>query len=160
MIYLIWSLLNLFLILSFFYFAIGLIVKGKKFLEPYFKPFVLFVLVFGTMGFLKSATKGLKSETKFINHPTTRETFLVSEQLSNTLSLTVYRSKETGEIIQEFSSSDLQGLVMGLSWKHLYVVEKNGQLQLEGWWDWSLMGNRVFRNFRTYPIADNNPALN
>jgi hypothetical protein len=160
MIYLIWSLLNLFLILSFFYFAIGLIVKGRKFLEPYFKPFVFSVLVFGIMGLISSITIGSKRETLLINHPTTRETFLVSEQLSNTLSLTVYRSKETGEIIQEFSSSDLQGLVMGLSWKHLYVVEKNGQLQLEGWWDWSLMGNRVFRNFRTYPIADNNPALN
>ncbi len=158
--YLIWSLLNLFLVLSFFFFAFGLILKGRQFLQPYFKPFVVFVLVFGTFGVLNSTTKGFRKEPKLINQPTTRETFLVSEHLSNKLLLTLHRDRETGEIIQEFSSSDLQGLVMGLSWKHLEVVESNGQLQVEGWWDWSLMGIRVFRNFRTYPIADNYPALN
>ncbi len=160
MIYLIWSLLNLFLILSFFYFAIGLIVKGRKFLEPYFKPFVLFVLVFGTYGFVKYASKKLQEEVKVNPNPSTQEVIPVSEQLSNTISLTLCRDKDTGEIDQEFSKSYIHGLVMGLKWNHVQVTEKDGNLEVEGWWDLNLIGNRVFSHYETYRIRDNYPALN
>ncbi|MFN3759384.1 MAG: hypothetical protein ACK4SF_09220 [Algoriphagus aquaeductus] len=152
MINLLWSLLNLFLVLSFYYFAIGLVVRGRKFLAPYFKPFVLFVLVFGTFGFLNLATKGSERNVKINNRPSTVEKVLVSEYLSNKLFITLIRDGETGEINPEFSTSDLQGLVMGLKWNHFQVIEKDGKLELAGWWDWSLMGNRVFSSFETYSI--------
>jgi hypothetical protein len=152
MINLLWSLLNLFLVLSFYYFTIGLVVRGRKFLAPYFKPFVLFVLVFGTFGFLNSATKGSERNVKINNRPSTVEKVLVSEYLSNKLFITLIKDGETGEINPEFSTSDLQGLVMGLKWNHFQVIEKDGKLELAGWWDWSLMGNRVFSSFETYSI--------
>lgn len=152
MINLLWSLLNLFLVLSFYYFAIGLVVRGRKFLAPYFKPFVLFVLVFGTFGFLNLATKGSERNVKINNRPSTVEKVLVSEYLSNKLFITLIRDGETGEIKPEFSTSDLQGLVMGLKWNHFQVIEKDGKLELAGWWDWSLMGNRVFSSFENYSI--------
>ncbi|WP_338227157.1 hypothetical protein [Algoriphagus taiwanensis] len=83
----------------------------------------------------------------------------VKEGLSTDLSLTLIQDIETGEINQEFSSSNLHGLVLGLKWNHLQVIEKNGVLQVEGWYDWYLMGNRVFTNFETYSITEKNSVL-
>lgn len=160
MIFLLWSLLNLFLILSFYYFTIGLIVRGRKFLASYFKPYVLFVMVFGTYGFVKSASKYLQQEAKVNHRASTIQIIPVSEQLSNKLILTLIRDAQTGEVDQKFSSSDLQGLVLGLRWNHVQVVEKTENMEVEGWWDWYLMGNRVFSNYEIYEIGDKDLIMN
>ncbi|WP_338219226.1 hypothetical protein [Algoriphagus sp. oki45] len=84
---------------------------------------------------------------------------LVKDGLSTGLTLNLIQDIETGEINQEFSSSRLHGLVLGLKWNHLQVLEKNGVLQVEGWYDWYLMGNRVFSNFETYSKTEKNSVL-
>ena len=159
MVYLIWSLLNLFLILSFFFFAITLIVKGRKYLKTYSRPFVIFVLIFGSVGFLNSANKRGEVKAKINQKPSKTSVLRVKEGLSTYLSLTLIQDIETGEINQEFSSTNLHGLVLGLKWNHLQVLQKNGVLQVEGWYDWYLMGNRVFSNFETYSISEKNSVL-
>ena len=70
------------------------------------------------------------------------------------------RDAQTGEVDQKFSSSDLQGLVLGLRWNHVQVVEKTENMEVEGWWDWYIMGNRVFSNYKTYEIRDKDLVLN
>lgn len=152
MIYLLWSLLNLFLVLSFFYFAIGLIFRGRKTIEPYFKPFVFVVLFFGFTGFLGSYKKKNEDKTLVIPMPLERKNYSVFSHLSNKMELTIYRDPETKVINQEFSKSSIHGLVMGLQWHHVMVSENVNELEVEGFWEWNLIGNRAFRNFRTYKI--------
>lgn len=160
MIYLLWSLFNLFLVLSFLYFAIGLIFRGRKTIEPYFKPFVFVVLFLGLTGMLRSSTKKEKSNSLEIPRLLEQTTYPVFSQLSNKMHLTVFRDPKTKEVIQEYSISRISGLVMGIRWNHLMVIENKNGLEVEGWWDWYLMGNRIFSNYETYQIADNNPDLN
>ena len=154
MIHLLWSLLNLFLILSFYFFAIGLIFRGRKTIEPYFKPFVVVVLFLGISGFLSSGFGKNKNKAPVIPKPHEQLAYPVFNHLSNKMELTIYRDLENGEINQEYSMSRVSGLVLGLRWTHVMVTENQDGLEVEGFWDWYLMGNRVFSNYTTYEIED------
>lgn len=155
MIHLLWGVFNLLLLLSFYYFALGLIFKGKKFLEPYPKVLVGLVLIFGTFGFLKSATKNSHEQSFISSKPVKIDFVPVVDKLSNRIELTLIRDIETGEIDKESSTSSLHGFMSGLRWNHLQISESNGRLAVEGWWDWYLIGNRVFSNFEVYELSDN-----
>ncbi len=160
MIHLLWSLLNLFLILSFYFFAIGLIFRGRKTIEPYFKPFVVVVLFLGISGFLSAGSGKNKNKSTVIPRPLEQTAYPVFSHLSNKMEVTIYRDPETGEINQEYSESRVSGLVMGLRWTHVMVAENQDGLEVEGFWDWYLMGNRVFSNYKIYKIEDNDLLLN
>lgn len=51
------------------------------------------------------------------------------------MELTIYMDPETKEINQEFSNSSIHGLVMGLQWHHLMVIEDENGLKVEGFWE-------------------------
>ena len=68
------------------------------------------------------------------------------------MELTIFRDPETKEINQEYSTSSIHGLVMGLRWHHVMVVEDESGLKVEGWWEWSLIGNRAFTNYKIYKV--------
>jgi hypothetical protein len=160
MIQFLWSIFNLLLLLSFYYFALALIFKGRKFLESYPQVLVGAVLIFGTFGFLKSATKN-SQEQSFINSKPVKIDFIpVVEKLSNRIELTLIRDIDTGEIDKESSTSSLHGFMSGLRWNHLQLSETNGHLAVEGWWDWYLLGNRVFSNFEVYELSDKDLLVN
>jgi hypothetical protein len=160
MIHLLWSVFNLLLLLSFYYFALGLIFKGRKFLESYPKVFVGLVLIFGTFGFLKSATKNSQEQQIMNSKPVKIDFVPVVDKLSNRIELTLIRDINTGEIDKESSTSSLHGFMSGLRWNHLQISESNGRLAVEGWWDWYLIGNRVFRNFEVYELSDKDLLAN
>jgi len=160
MIQFLWSIFNLLLLLSFYYFALALIFKGRKFLESYPQVLVGAVLIFGTFGFLKSATKN-SQEQSFINSKPVKIDFIpVVDKLSNRIELTLVRDINTGEIDKESSTSSLHGFISGLRWNHLQLSETNGHLAVEGWWDWYLLGNRVFSNFEVYELSDKDLLAN
>lgn len=160
MIQLLWSLLNLFLILSFYFFAIGLIFRGRKTIEPYFRPFVIVVLFLGISGFLGSSPGKNKSKSVVIPRPLEQSTYPVFSHLSNKMEITIYRDPETGAIDQEYSLSRVSGLVLGLRWTHVLIAENQDGFEVEGFWDWYLLGNRVFSNYKIYKIEDNDLLLN
>lgn len=136
MIHLLWGLLNFLLPLSFFYFALGLIFKGRKFLEPYPKGLVGLALFIGTLGFLKFATKNSKEEPFVSFKPVIIDFVPVVDKLSNRIELTLIRDINTGEINKESSPLSLHGFMSGLRWNHLQISESNGRLAVESWWDW------------------------
>ncbi len=109
MIQFLWNVLNLLLVLSFYYFALGLIFNGRKFLESYPKVFVGLVLIFGTFGFLKSANKNSKEEPFISSKPVKIDFIPVVEKLSNRIEFTLIRDVETGEIDKEASTFSFHG---------------------------------------------------
>lgn len=152
MLQLLWGVINLFLVLSFFYFGIGILIRGRKFLIGYNKFFTVPVLLIGFLGVIFSE----KIEDKIIpgyKGLATMETILVSKNLSNTIQLFLVRDKETGQLLQEKSHSSVHGFVMGLDWDHLLVIEKKETLQIRGVLHWKFMGNLVFSQDKVFEVG-------
>lgn len=152
MLQLLWGVINLFLVLSFFYFGIGILIRGRKFLIWYNKFFTVPVLLIGFLGVIFSE----KIEDKIIpgyKGLATMETILVSKNLSNTIQLFLVRDKETGQLLQEKSYSSVHGFVMGLDWDHLLVIEKKETFQIRGVLHWKFMGNLVFSQDKVFEVG-------
>lgn len=156
---LLWGILNLFLVVSFFYFLIGLVIKGRKFLNPYPKIFTVPVLVFGVLGLLNSTTSKEKTFPIYKGFAT-MEGIEVSENLANTIHLVLVRDMETKKIFYEGSHSNLSGFVMGMDWEHLGVIEKGNITEVSGLFHYRIMGVKVFSDHQSYQIKDINPDLN
>lgn len=151
MLQLFWGILNLFLVLSFFFFIIAILVRGRKFLIGYNKLFTIPVLILGIFGVLSSK----KDEDKIIpgyKGMATMETISVAKNLSNNISLILVRDKETGQLIHERSYSTVHGFVMGLDWDHLVVIENRETLQIRGMLHWKFMGNLVFSQSKVFEV--------
>ena len=151
MLQLFWGILNLFLVLSFFFFIIAILVRGRKFLTGYNKLFTIPVLILGIFGVLSSKN----DEDKIIpgyNGMATMETISVANNISNNISLILVRDKETGQLIHERSYSTVHGFVMGLDWDHLVVIENKDTLQIRGVLHWKFMGNLVFSQSKVFEV--------
>ena len=151
MIQLLWGILNLFLVLSFFFFLIGTLIRGRKFLMGYNKLFTVPVLLLGIFGVL-SSKKDEDKKTPVYKGMATMETISVAKNISNNISLILVRDKETGQLIQERSYSTVHGFVMGLDWDHLVVIENRETLQIRGMLHWKFMGNLVFSQSKVFEV--------
>lgn len=141
MIQLLWGILNLFLILSFFYFLIGLIFRGRKVLAGYSKLYTIPILFLGFAAFLHSKEK---EEDKHISvGKATIEFIEVSKNLTNKISLLLIRDKDSGKIIQERTYSSIHGFTSGLKWEHKGVVSEGKKLKVSGIMHWHLFGNTI-----------------
>lgn len=150
MIQLLWGMLNLFLILSFFYFLIGLIFRGRKVLAGYSKLYTIPVLF---LGFAALINPKEKEEEKPIHKGlVTMETIEVSRNLTNKISLELIRDKDSGKIIQERTYSDIHGFVSGLKWEHKDVKSKGKKLKVSGILHWQLFGNTIFSQSEVFEI--------
>lgn len=142
-----------------FLFLLGLIFRGKKFLNDYSKLFTSPVLILGIFGILYSTGNEDKPIPSY-RGLATMETILVSKNLSNKIQLHVVRDEETGRIFQEGSFSFIQGFVLGLKWRHFSVTSNVSSLEVSGSWEWYLIGNQVYRSFETYQIGNNDLPIN
>jgi hypothetical protein len=151
MIQLLWGILNLFLVLSFFFFLIGTLIRGRKFLMGYNKLFTVPVLLLGIFGVL-SSKKDEEKKIPIHKEMATVETLSAAKNLSNNISLVLVRDKETEQILQERSYSTFHGFVMGLDWDHMVVIENKDTLQIRGVLHWKFMGNLVFSQSKVFEV--------
>jgi len=151
MIQLLWGILNLFLVLSFFFFLIGTLIRGRKFLMGYNKLFTVPVLLLGIFGVL-SSKKDEEKKIPIHKEMATVETLSAAKNLSNNISLVLVRDKETEQILQERSFSTFHGFVMGLDWDHMVVIENKDTLQIRGVLHWKFMGNLVFSQSKVFEV--------
>jgi hypothetical protein len=142
MIQLLWGILNLFLILSFFYFLIGLIFRGRKVLAGYSKLYTIPVLFLGFAALINP--KEPEDDKPVSVGLVTMETIEVSRNLTNKISLELIRNKDSGKIIQERTYSSIHGFTSGLVWEHIGVVIEGKKLKVSGVKHWHLFGNTIF----------------
>ncbi len=159
MLQLIWGILNLLFILSFFYLLIGLVVKGRKFLEPYSKVVTFPILILGVLGFLSNSVSEEKHIPVFTGLATVEE-WEVSQNLTNSIKLVLMKDKKTGEIINDHSYSTAQGFVLGLQWKHLGVIEHENRIEVLGGFTYKFFGSNVFSSIDLYVIEKNKEKPN
>lgn len=151
MVQLFWGILNLILILSFFYLFIGLVVKGRNFLKPYPKVYTIPILFLGVMGFLKNTT-GKAKEIPVYKGFASMDEIELSENLTNKIHFVLVRDRDTREIFYEGSFSRISGFVLGLEWKHLGIVEYENKIEVMGCYSFKLLGNEVFSPFESFLI--------
>lgn len=150
MLQLLWGILNLFLILSFFYFLIGLIFRGRKILAGYSKLYTIPVLFLGFAALINP--KENEEEKPVPVGLATIEFIEVSENLTNKISLVLIRDKDSGKIIQERTYSSIHGFTSGLEWEHQGVVNEGKKLKISGIKHWHLFGNPIFSHPEVFEI--------
>ncbi|PCH69152.1 MAG: hypothetical protein COC06_08065 [Bacteroidales bacterium] len=156
MIYLIWSGINMVILLYFFYLIIGFISKGKKIFKPQFKIASIALMVIGIVQII-SATE-LDDNTNRIsfvdNHEKMQGTGISQMILENNLTFDIqmsvtYRVGEN-EFIPIESYSNLNRFVIGFEWdcKSAAINEKNlnGEIKydISGVLKWNLFGINIY----------------
>ncbi|WP_157359653.1 hypothetical protein [Algoriphagus mannitolivorans] len=142
--------------LAFFFFLMALLFRGRKFLEGYNRSFVVLVLVVGFGGFFMRS-KPKKEDIKLVYGK--METIKIKYNWTNSLFLNLVRDPETGEILQEESSSIMSGLVAGIDWHHVRISEFGDQKILEGFITWRLLGWRILDSFHYLEVPNLNPSI-
>lgn len=139
-----WSIFNLFLLISFIYYFIKVIFKGIRQLSTKERLFASPILFIGIIA--------MSGNSKIQNTPSEMgpggnfELKSASVQYSpfNKINVFYYINKETGAIDPKSSDSILMGFVFGREWKHFNVTKTDGGLELRGSIHYSLLGIKVF----------------
>ena len=159
MVQLIWGILNLLFILSFFYLIIGLVVKGRKFLKPYPKVVTFPILILGVLGSLSYSISEEKHTPVYTGLATVEERE-VSQNLTNSIKLVIVKDKVTGEILNDHSYSTAHGFVLGLEWKHLGVIEHENRIEVLGGFIYKFFGSNIYSSYNLYEIEKNKEKPN
>lgn len=173
MIHLIWSGLNLIILLYFFYLIIGFIIKGKKIFKPQFKIASIALMVIGIVQIV-SATESEENTNRisFVeNHDKMNGNKIAQVLLENNLTFDIHMSVtcrvDKKDFIPIESYSNLNGLVSGFDWEYKSVViNRNNRNEIEyhlnGVLQWNLFGISIYRQAKTFdgimPVY-NNPIL-
>lgn len=159
MIGLIWGILNLILILSFFYFALGLLFKGRKWLHQYDRRLTYPVLF---IGFLSIAAQGKRSKKEINSHlkfPVSMETTKVKNDLVSNFHITLIREKESSKLLLNESSTNLLGFIAGREWVHLGFSLEGNQIIAYGMMNWKLFGGKVYSNSVSFLIPEEEKVI-
>ena len=123
MIHLIWSLINLAIVLYFFYLIVGFIRKGKQFFKQKFKLVSILILLVGFFHIISAA-----NSEEITNHITITEDFnsknastikkvKLEDNLTFDINLIVKYSIDNNECIPIHSKSFLVGFISGHQWE-------------------------------------------
>jgi hypothetical protein len=156
MIHLIWSGINLIVLLYFFYLIIGFIIKGKKIFKPQFKIASIALMVIGIVQIV-SATKSEEkiNRISFVeNREKMNATEITDVVLESNLTFDIHMSVtyrvDKKEIIPIESYSNLNGIVIGFEWEYKYATindkNLNGEIEydISGVLKWNLFGINIY----------------
>ncbi|MBD0823916.1 hypothetical protein ICJ85_07765 [Aestuariibaculum marinum] len=162
MIHLIWSIINLIIVVYFFYLLIGFILKGKRIFKPQFKGISIFIMIIGIVQII-SASNSKKSTNHIAiskNYNKKDETktkqIILEDNLTLDINLHVQYSIQQNNYIPIESYSSLTGLVMGYDWefKSIDINNYNSNEQTEfvvnGILKWNLFGITVYNTSKTF----------
>ncbi|WP_188598643.1 hypothetical protein [Polaribacter pacificus] len=162
MIHLVWSLINLLILLYFIYLLVGFLRKGKAIFKPQFKVVSVFILVVGIIQVI-SATS-LKSTTNKIlitdaynnvNYSKVEE-LLLEENLTFDIHMSLNYSIDQNMDVPISSQSELTGFVSGYEWEFKSIAtethnpDENAAFVATGILKWNLLGVTVFRELKTF----------
>ena len=110
----------------------------------------LFSAIFWVCGLLNLQNSGSVVEVKHFTRAVEVSSIPVVHQFSNKLELRLVKDSDTSDIIQEYTASSLHGFVSGLRWTHLRATASADGMEVEGFWDRYLLGNRVISTYEDY----------
>jgi len=162
MIYLIWTLINAFLILYFFYLIIGFVFKGKQFLKTKFKSVSIAIMIIGIVQIisatnLEERTNRISISNNYDKHNDTRtKKIVLAENLVFDINIFVQYSVDGNKLIPIESNSYLTGLISGYAWEFKSIqtntkkIDQNENYIVDGVLKWNLFGINVYSQTKTF----------
>lgn len=161
MIHLLWSLLNLLVVLFFLYLLIGFIIKGKKIFNPGFKAVSIFILVIGIIQITTASTTMDKTNTIYISenpdqHISQVKNITLEDNLIFDINLDLFYSETETGYIPVSSSSYLTGIVSGYEWEFIsiqtgtYKPDEKNEFAAMGILKWNLFGINVYTQYKPF----------
>ena len=167
MIHLIWSTVNLIIVLYFLYLIFGFIAKGKQIFKPKYRVASIFILVIGVLQIYSASNSEErikrieitdnfnKQDFKNSNNADIKE-IILEDNLTFDIKMYVIYSIEQNEFIPVESYSVLKGLVMGYEWDfksiqtNKFKPGENAGYTAIGILKWNLFGINVYSEFKTF----------
>lgn len=164
MIYLLWSLINVFLPLYFFYLLFSFLAKGKRFFNPKYKTFQILFLVIGVTQIIVASSTDKANQNIYLkdDHANFNSSKMVHHMVEDNWTMNIHflleYSVHGNKYIPLKSSSFLSGFVSGYDWELLSVdgvgIEDgrgtvwyvNGNLQ------WKLFGTTIYSQNKIFQV--------
>ncbi|WP_349351130.1 MULTISPECIES: hypothetical protein [unclassified Flagellimonas] len=127
MIYLLWSLINVFLPLYFFYLHVNFLAKGKRFFNPKYKTFQILFLVIGVTQIIVASSTEKANQNIYLkdDHANFNSSKMVHHMVEDNWTMNIHflleYSVQGNKYIPLKSSSFLSGFVSGYDWELLSV---------------------------------------
>lgn len=161
MIHLIWSILNLLLLVYFLYLIIGFIAKGKKVFKTRFKIISIAIMSIGVVQLI-SASITEKNTNKITivkdyksKHNTKLEQVVLKDNLTFNIEMTVEYVLDQEKYIPIESSTYLTGLISGYTWEFESFITENDESNVKpeyivhGTLKWNILGIPVYSESKT-----------
>ena len=149
MIHLIWGVLNILLILTWLWIGFSLLFRRKSLVVGNLKPYSIFFIV-GLLVLFSAKSKDSESPKMSYNKPISVTIVKTGETLTNHISILIIRDKESGEILPQYTHSNLTGFMAGLDWEQSGVNERDGKLEVSGILSWKLFGINFYSQSKSY----------
>ncbi|MBU2929619.1 hypothetical protein [Winogradskyella psychrotolerans] len=159
MIHLIWSIINLIMVLYFLYLIVGFIKKGKRIFNPKFKVISIFVMVIGIVQVISAANSKEKTNRITISNNYNKKNFskvekvTLEDNLTFDINMHIIYSIEQTELIPIESNSFLTGFVSGYEWEFTSIEttkSKQAEFIANGVLKWNLFGITVYNESKTF----------
>ena len=156
MLELIWSVLNILIVLFFFYLLVGILFRGKKIFEGKFKNLSIIILILGAVQIISATIKdesenSLEIENRYKpNQPTVVEKMVIKDDFLKKYNLSIIYSKEDGVLIPIKSNCTMTGLVSGFDWEFVSIHVEKKQYYATGILIWDLFGIEFYRQEKNF----------
>lgn len=161
MIKIIWSILNISILLYFIYLIIKLISQGKNFFKGRFRVISILILVLGIFNIIIASSKPKNNNTiKFAYEKEFQNSeiknLIIEDNLSLDINLTVEYLIDSKKIIPIESTSYISGLVSGFEWEIISLKTNNPQefekeiLEGVGLLNWNLFGILIYSQEKVF----------
>ena len=162
MIHIIWSILNLGIILYFFYIIIEFLRKGKQIFNSKLKFITIGVMILGILQIVslsqheESNNKIVLVENYNINNISKIKKIVLEKDLFHNYNLYIKYTVNQNEIIPIESSCTLTGFISGFNWELKSIkaskIENNKKADyvVKGVLEWNLFGFNVYNQHKTF----------
>lgn len=163
MIKIIWSILNISILIYFLYLLVGFISKGKKIFSGNFKVVSILVLIIGIAQiFLASSIpeniNTIKFEDKNAIQNSKIKSIIIEDNISLNINLLLEYSIDNNEIIPIESSSYITGFVNGFDWEFISIhidkskILEKSKFKVKGILKWNLFGITLFNQKKSLSV--------
>lgn len=162
MLYFIWSIINILILLFFWYLIIGFIAKGKHIFKPHFKVISVFIMVIGVIQIVaasnseKKTNRIITTENFDKQHTTGIKKVVLEDNVTLDIKMLVEYSVEQNEFVVIESNSFLTGMVNGYEWEFISMrtnscePNKNVTFTADGVLKWNLFGIEIYSQAKTF----------
>ena len=156
-VYILWALLNTYLLFYACYLVVGFLSKGKAIFSRRFKAISILVFIIGIIHVINGSQE--QHNNQFLVHKDLKsasgKTYSATLESHWTIDINIDMNvvEQGGESILVAHNSAVSGWVSGFSWAASSYSIHEGRLELNGHLNWMLFGIKIYSAPKTYETA-------